>query len=179
MQLGPELFWWKVRQILPQTTAVLPWEDLDTAPATGGVGGQEVDDGEEDGAVESRVFALLTAAAAAAVGGAASSVGQQHAPASVPSERLWRVHETGLWIGDDACLRSASRQWGGVVRVVPFDKEAVAKRREQGQETEVPAPALAGEAAVYEEMDEGEGRRGEFAREGLPRAIMAFRRCVY
>lgn len=176
IQLTPGLFWRHLRAILPQTTAILAWssgEARTEAAFAVGVEGEAGDDREkeDDGAVEGRVLALLTTGAAAALSKGA---------ASVPVVRLWRVHETGLWVGDDASLQSAPHRWGGIVRVVPCDKEVVAERRERWQQQpEAPTPAVAGEAAVYEEIDEGEGRRGELAREGLPRAIVAFRRCVW
>lgn len=180
--LTPGFFWAHVRAILPWTTAALPlpWEEGEEAPQEqprrSGDG-----EGEEDGVVERRVHALLLA-----VESSTEEEGGEASTTSTPAlscGRLWCVHEAGLWIGDDACLRSGSRRWGGVVRFVSLDKDAVLARRQDAQRAEghphsEPLETAGGGAMMVEEIDEGEGRRGEFPREGLPRAIVAFRRCV-
>jgi hypothetical protein len=167
--LTPALFWAHVRAILPWTTAALPWlgeEQQQEQEAS-----LAAEEGEEDGAVERRVLALVVGAGD---GGSPSTAAHEL------SERLWNVPGTDLWTGHDACLRSGSRRWGGILRFVSFDKGVAAARREhqqqQQQEEEGRPGANDGAVVIIEEVDEGEGRRGELAREGLPRAIVAFRR---
>ncbi len=181
LMLAPALFWAHVKAILPWTTTRLPWlqreEQQEEAPrAAGSIVSEGIaEEGEEDAAVERRVLALLVGA---------GDGGPPSTAAPELSERLWNVPGTALWIGHDD-IRLWSRPWGGILRFVPFDKGAAAARRLRGQqqqhqeeeEQEEGRPgADDGAVVIFEEVDEGEGRRGELAREGLPRAIVAFRR---